>query len=169
MRPWLSLTVILFVGAWLLMGCSTRQEAAVRTTVENAAKAAEEGLNRRNLDSTQSFFATEAEGANIAGLAGTWGALQALDSGLTASDRVQFHSFDVEEVAVHDADNLARATYRLHLSVLRDNQVMYSLVVTQNLALTRTARGWRISGGDQAQLSDVVGQWPLPSGHTTNP
>jgi ketosteroid isomerase-like protein len=82
--------------------------------------------------------------------------------------RVQVHTFDVQEVAVHEQGNLARATYRLHLSVLRDGQVAFGFVATQNLALARTGRQWRISGGDQAQLSDVIGEWPLPRRQSSN-
>ncbi len=50
--------------------------------------------------------------------------------------------------------------YRLHLSVLHNGQVIFGANVTQNLALLRTPRGWRISGGDAPQLEDVRGGWP---------
>jgi hypothetical protein len=169
MKPWIFPALVVVAGAWLLMACATGSEAAVRKTVEEAAQAMEEGLNLRNLDRVQPFFATAAEGANMAGLAETWGTLQAFAGSLTASDRVQVHSFDVQEVFVHEEGNLARATYRLHLSVLRGSQVVFGFVATQNLALLRTGRGWRISGGDQAQLDEVVGQWPLPGSAAANP
>ena len=158
---------MLVAGAWLLLACGSSSEAAVRGTVEAAAVAAEEGLNRRNLDQVQPFFATEAEGANPAGLAETRGALQRFAESLTSHDRVQVHSFDVQEVAVHESGNLARATYRMHLSVLRGSEVIFGVVAVQNVALLRTPRGWRISGGDQAQLSEVVGWWPPPGSQSS--
>lgn len=154
---------VLAAMAWWLVGCAAGSGGAVRKTVEEAAKAVEQDLNRRNLASVQPFFATEAEGANAAGLADTWGALESFAAGLTPSDRVQFHSFDIEDIAVHEGGDLARASYRLHLSVLRGSEVAFGFVATQNLALLRTERGWRISGGDEVQLSEVMGQWPLSS------
>lgn len=169
MIRWLAVMIGLAAGSLLLGACSTRSEAAVRQTVEEAAQTVEKGLNRHSLDRVQPYFATAAEGANAAGLAETWGALQTFAASLIPSDRVQFHSFDVEEVIVHEQGNLARASYRLHMSVLRDSQVVFGLVATQNLALTRTGRTWRISGGDQAQLSEVVGQWPLPGSAAAAP
>lgn len=169
MQRRLIIAIVLLTAVWLLAACSTGSETAVRNTVEDAAAAVEGGLNRHALDQVQPFFVSEAEGANVAGLADTWGALQAFAGSLTSSDRVQFHSFAVEEVVVHEEAGIARATYRLHLSVLRGNQVVFGLIATQNLALTRTGREWRISGGDEAQLSEVVGQWPWPDSVATAP
>lgn len=157
----LFLAALFAAAAWLLVACGG-SEGRIRSTVENAAEAVEEGLNHGDLGQVKTTFATEDEGANAAGLANTWGALQTFAGGLTPSDQVQFHSFSVTEVAVHEDGNLARAGYRLHLSVIRNRQVVFGFVATQYLALTRIDGKWLISGGDQAQLSDVVGQWPLP-------
>jgi ketosteroid isomerase-like protein len=167
MKRWILLSMLLIAVAGLLAACGGA-EVTVRKTIEEAAAAIEDGLNQGDLAQVQTLFATEAEGANSDGLANTWQALQTFSQGLTNSDRVQVHSFDVQEVAVHEQGNLARATYRLHLSVLRDGQVAFGFVATQNLALMRTGRQWRISGGDQAQLTDVVGQWPLPDTQSSN-
>lgn len=155
------ISLILVFAAVLLTACGNA-DGAVRKTVEDAATAVEDGLNRRNLDAVEPFFATEAEGANKAGLEETWGALRRFTDSLTSSDRIQFHSFDVQSVSVHESGGLAKATYRLHLSVLRGSQVIYGFVAVQDLALIKTARGWRISGGDQAQLSEITGSWPPP-------
>jgi len=160
MRRWILIGLLLLTGSLLLTACGNNSSASVRRTVEDAAKAVESGLNQRNLDKVEASFATEAEGANQAGLAETWGALLRFTESLTSSDRIQFHSFAVEEVTVHESDGLARATYRLHLSVLRGSEVLFGFVAIQDLALTKTPRGWRISGGDAAQLSEGVGQWP---------
>lgn len=166
MKRWILLGV-LFAVMGLFVACSGA-EASVRKTIEEAAAATEAGLNQGDLEEVQAFFVAEAEGGNPEGLANTWQVLQMFSQGLTNSNRVQVHSFDVQEVAVHEEGNLARAKYRVHLSVLRDGQVVFGFVATQNLALIRTGRQWRISGGDQAQLSDVVGQWPLPSVQSSN-
>lgn len=167
LKRWILLSMILITVAGLLAACGS-PEASVRKTVEEAAAAVEDGLNQGNLEQAQSFFMTEAEGANSEGLADTWQALQTFAQGLTNSTRVQVHSFEVQEVSVNEKGNLARATYRLHLSVLRDGQIVFGFVATQNLALTRTGGQWRISGGDQAQLSDVIGKWPLPRRPSSN-
>ena len=135
-------------------------EGDVRTIVQNAANATEAGLNKRDLSAVEPFFATPAEGANLAGLGQTIGQLRTFTTHLSASDQVQVHSFQIQSVAVHESGGLARATYQLHFSVVRGGAAVYTAVVTQNLALLKTPRGWRISGGDQPQLSDVVGAWP---------
>lgn len=154
--------ILLTAVAWLLLACGAGSEGDIRKTVDDAAQAATDGLNRRNLSRAQSFFSSEAEGANATGLANTLGALQAFAQDLTPGDRVQLHSFDVQDVNLHEDGNLARASYRLHMSVLRGSQVVFGFVATQNLALTRIKGKWLISGGDEAQLSEVLGQWPLP-------
>jgi len=51
-------------------------------------------------------------------------------------------------------------TYRLHFSVIRDGQAIFGADATQNIALLKTQRGWRISGGDVPQLEQVIGNWP---------
>lgn len=167
MKRWIFLTLLLIAVAGLLAACGGA-EANVRKTIEEFAAAIEDGLNQGDLAQVQSFFVTETEGANTDGLTNTWQALQTFSQGLNNSTRVQVHSFEVQEVAVHEQGNLARATYRLHLSVLRDGQVAFGFVATQNLALMRTGGQWRISGGDEAQLTDVIGQWPLPSAQFSN-
>ena len=160
MQRKLLINLILFFVASLLTACGNSSDGAIRKSVEDAATAVEDGLSQRNLDAVEPFFATEAEGANQAGLEETWGAMRRFTDSLTNSERIQFHSFEIQNVSVHESGNLAAVTYRLHLSVLRDSQVMYGFVAVQNLALIKTARGWRISGGDQAQLSEITGQWP---------
>ena len=145
-------------GLLLVFGLRGTPEGAVRKTVEDAATAIEAGLNRRDLSAVEPFFATEAEGANAAGLRNTRDTLRTYAAKLTASDQLQFHTFKVESVAVHESGGLARATYRLHFSVVRSGAVVFGAVAVQDLALLKTPRGWRISGGDQPQLSDVIGQ-----------
>jgi hypothetical protein len=132
----------------------------VRTTLQEAVRATEAGLNRRDLSGVEPYFATASEGANLPGLGQTLGPLRMVAGHLNAGDQVQIHRFEVPNVAVHESDGLARATYRLQFSVVRGDTAIYSADVTQNLALLKTARGWRISGGDQPQLTNVFGTWP---------
>jgi len=63
-------------------------------------------------------------------------------------------------VAFHEDAGLAKVTYRLHFSVVRSGVAVFGAKPTQNLALLKTPRGWRISGGDTPQLEDVMGAWP---------
>lgn len=154
------LITLLLGFAWLLLAACSNADSVVRRTVEDAAKAVEGSFDLRSLDDVEPFFTTTSEGANEAGLEETWGALQRFADSLPSSDRVQFHSFEVQNVEVHEEAKLAKVTYRLHLSVLRGSEVMFGVVVTQNLALLNTPRGWRISGGDTPQLSEITGQWP---------
>lgn len=157
------LIVVALIGVAFLFAACDQSEFTVRTTVENAAKAAEAGLARGDVSGVQPFFATTADEANQAGLDETWGALQSFAASLDNSSRVQFHSFDVLETRVHEDGGLAAVTYRLHMSVLRNGEVAFGAVVTQNLALLKTPRGWLISGGDEPQLREVQGQWPPSS------
>ena len=161
MRRWWWVWASLAAGGVLVaLAIRGTPEGDVRTIVQAAANATEDGVNRRDLSAVEPFFATPAEGANLAGLGQTIGQLRTFTPHLNAGDQVQIHSFQIQSVAVHESGGLARATYRLHFSVVRGGAAVYTAVVTQNLALLKTPRGWRISGGDQPQLSDVVGAWP---------
>ena len=162
MRRWWWIWAVLAASGLLLVALALRgtPEGDIRKTVQEAANATEAGVNRRDLGAVEPFFATPAEGANLAGLGQTIGQLRTFTTHLNAGDQLQVHSFQVQSVAMHESGGLARATYRLHFSVMRGGAAVYTAVVTQDLALLKTPRGWRISGGDQPQLSDVVGQWP---------
>lgn len=159
MRRMVMVLVVAVVAGLALAGCS-QGEGRIRREVEDAATVAFDGLNRKDLSRLPAFFATVAEGANEEGLANTLEAVGSFASTLEAGDTVQVHSFDVEDVRVHDENDLARVTYRLHMSVLRNGQVIYGFVATQNLAMVRVNGAWRIGGGDAPQLSEVVGMWP---------
>lgn len=158
------ITLIILAPLLFLTACGS-SERSVRQTVEMAAKAAEDDLNRRTMVAVEPFFVSSDEGGNPDGLQATREALQAFAASLGDGDQVQFHRFEVPAIEVHERAGLARASYRLHLSVVRGGQVMFRAVVTQNVALRLTSRGWRIMGGDQPQVSEVVGQ--LPAGKAT--
>jgi hypothetical protein len=155
----ISLIVVLGGAAswWYIGG---RSERSVRRTVEELAQAVESGLNRRDLSAVEPFFATEAEGAIPSGLGQTRDALRTFATQLTGSDQVQFHTFTVQTVRVHERAGLADVRYRLHFSVVRGGGVIFGGVAEQTVALLKTPRGWRVMGGDQPQLSEIVGTWP---------
>jgi hypothetical protein len=166
MRRMVTVLMVAVVAGLALAGCN-QGEGRIRREVENAATVAFDGLNRGDMSRLPGFFATEPSGANKEGLANTLGALESFAAELGSGDTVQVHSFDVEEVVVHDERNLGRVTYRLHMSVLRNGEPIFSVVATQNLAMLRVNGAWRIGGGDTPQLSEVVGAWP-PAQVTTH-
>ena len=136
------------------------EERAVRRVIDEVQSAALSGLNQRHPDALDEYFATEAEGAQAAGLTETQQAYKDFVSQLPGNNAVQFHSFDIIALEVHEDAGLAKVTYRLHFSVIRSGQVLFSAKATQNIALLKTPRGWRIMGGDAPQLEDVTGNWP---------
>lgn len=136
------------------------EEWAIRQFMDEAQSNALAGLNRRRPDALDVYFASEAEGAQPAGLAETQQAYKDFIAQLLTDSTIQFHSFDITGVEVHEDGGLARVSYRLHFSVVRGSLAVFSAKATQNLALLKTPRGWRISGGDAPQLEDVVGTWP---------
>lgn len=156
----LLLVLLAVVGAvWLVRGRSSN-ERVLRRLMDEVQTAALIALNGSDSNGLDVYFATEAEGAQAVGLGEVKQAFKTFVSQLPNDSAVQFHSFDLDEVEVHQSDGLARVSYRLHFSVIRGNTAIYSAKATQNLALLRTPRGWRISGGDITKLEKVVGTWP---------
>jgi len=160
MKTIIGITVLVMATASVLSGCSGGEEGAVRRVVGDVRAAALDGLNLRNADALDEYFATLEEGAQAAGLAETQQAYKDFVAGLSTGDAVQFHSFDITAVEVHEDAKLAKVTYRLHFSVVRSSVAVFGAKAAQNLALLKTPRGWRISGGDTPQLEDVMGTWP---------
>ena len=155
----LGVLVVLIIGAaWLIQRGG--EERAVRRVIDEIQSAALSGLNQRHPDALDEYFATVAEGAQAAGLAETQQAYKDFVSQLPGNNAVQFHSFDIAALEVHEDAGLAKVTYRLHFSVIRNGQVIFSAKTTQNIALLKTPRGWRIMGGDAPQLEDVTGNRP---------
>lgn len=157
-----STVALALVGMALWLGACRGTADNVEQTVRQAAEAAKTGLSAGDLSAVEEYFATQSEGANADGLSLTIGALRNAASQLPSGAEVQFHSVDVQSVEVHDERGVARATYRVHFSLLRANILVYGAVVTGDLALMKTPRGWRISGGDAPQMSEAKGIWPPP-------
>ena len=154
-----SILALVVVGAgWLVQRGAEAQ--AVRGVIQDVQAAALRGLNQRQPDALDDYFATQAEGAVSSGLAETQQAYKTFVAQLPGDNAVQFHSFDILAIEVHEDAGLAKVTYRLHFSVLRDGQAIFGGRATQDVALRKTPRGWRISGGDTPQLESVIGKWP---------
>ena len=152
---------VLVVGiAWFIQ--QGAEERAVRGVLGEVQTAALGGLNSRNAGALDDYFATVAEGAQSAGLAETQQAYKDFVAQLPGNNAIQIHSFDITTLEIHKEAGLAKVTYRLHFSVLRGGQAIYSATATQNIAMLKTPRGWRISGGDTPQIADVTGNWPPP-------
>ena len=157
----LLLVLLAVVGGSFWLGRSrSSDERDLRRLMDEGQTAALAALNRYDPDALDVYFAAPSEGAQAAGLDQVQQAFKAFVSQLPDGSTMQFHSFDIDEVEIHESDGLARLTYRLHFSVVRGNTAIYSAKATQNLALLKTPRGWRISGGDAAQLEEVTGAWP---------
>lgn len=155
----LGVLLVLVAGAgWLVQ--SGAEERAVRRLLDDVQQAALFGLNRLDSEALDPYFATEAEGAVPAGLAVTQQAYKDFVAQLPGTNSVQFHSFDILALEVHEDVGLARVTYRLHFSVVRGGLAVYGAKAMQALAMRKTPRGWRISGGDTPQLENVTGIWP---------
>ncbi|CAG0971523.1 hypothetical protein PLCT2_01381 [Planctomycetaceae bacterium] len=150
--------VVAIIGIALLTQQGA-EERAVRRVIDEVQSAALNGVQFNNPKALDEYFATVPEGAVAAGLVQTQQAYQDFVATLAGST-VQFHSFDIQALEVHEDARLAKVTYRLHFSVVRSGQAIFGAVVTQDVALLKTPRGWRISGGDAPQLENVQGTWP---------
>lgn len=161
MKRIISLTILLAAvagAAWLIQRGA--EERAVRRVLDEIQTAGLSGLNRRDASALDEYFATVAEGAQAAGLVETQQAYKDVVAQLPGNNAVQFHTFDISALEVHEEAGLANVTYRLHFSVIRGAQAIFSAKATQTIALLQTARGWRIMGGDVPELEDVTGAWP---------
>ncbi|MBI3915109.1 MAG: hypothetical protein HY327_13100, partial [Chloroflexi bacterium] len=107
------------------------------------------------------YFATPEEGANAQGLINTRDAFQKMvNDHVSGVSLVQLSNFRITEVQIHQSGGLARVKYQMDIRIVHGTE-QGTATLTQDLALLKTAwRGWRISGGDTAQVSNVVGKLP---------
>ena len=155
---WIAAVAVVIVTV-ILLRQPGNFEGDIRRLIQDVETAALDGINRRNPNALDSYFATVAEGARETGLTQTQEAYRNF-VGEMSSESVQFHSFKIEDVEVHEDDGLARGTYQMHLSVIRGGAAVFTIRFTQNLAILRTPRGWRISGGDTPRIEETMGIWP---------
>ncbi|MCC6611837.1 MAG: nuclear transport factor 2 family protein [Anaerolineae bacterium] len=160
MKKWIWIAAITAIAVLVIL--LTRQgnsEGDVRRLIEDVQTEALDGINRRNPNTLDAYFASVAEGAQETGLAETQEAYKNFIAQMSG-ESVQIHSFNIEGVEVHEDGGLARVTYRMHLSVIRGGAAVFTVRFTQNLAVLRTLRGWRISGGDTPRIEETTGIWP---------
>ena len=160
MKKWIWIAAIaVVVIAVILLSQRGNSEGDIRRLIQDAQTAALDGINRRNPNALDTYFATVAEGAQENGLAETQEAYKNFIVQMSG-ESVQIHSFNIGDVEVHEDGGLARVSYQLHLSVIRGGSAVFTVRFTQNLAVLRTPRGWRISGGDTPQIEETTGIWP---------
>lgn len=136
-------------------------ENEVRGIVGNFEQTLEDAIaGKGNPAGLDAYFATVADGANEQGLVNTRNAYAKLlddhDSGVSL---VQLSDFRITDVQMHQSSGLAKVTYELKIRIVHGSD-QGTARLTQDLALLKTSRGWRISGGDPWRYSDVVGMLP---------
>ncbi len=156
---WIAAIGVIVVLVIVLSRGGGKAEGDIRRLIEDVQTAAVDGMNRGNPNALDTYFATVAEGAQENGLTETQEAYKNFIAQMSG-ESVQIHSFSIEDVEVHEDGGLARVTYQMHLSVIRGSAAVFTVQFTQNLAVLRTPRGWRISGGDTPQIEETTGVWP---------
>ena len=108
----------------------------------------------------EQYVATVAEGAHAEGLANTRDAFRkVLNDHQSGVSRVTLSNFKITDVQIDSTGNSARVAYQVSVRVVHGAQAS-SATVSQNVTLLKTPRGWRIGGGDVAQLSNLTGALP---------
>lgn len=151
-----------FVLLALLAACGGNpDENAVRGTVANFAGTLQDAIaGKAKPAALDAYFATNADGANEQGLVNTRDAYaKMLNDHVSGVSLVQLSDFRITSVEVHQSGGLAKVTYQMNLRIVHGTE-QGTATLTQDLALLKTSRGWRISGGDPWRYSNVVGMLP---------
>lgn len=151
----------LTLSLWLAACAGTPSENAVRSAVVNFERALQDTIaGKAKLAAMDDYFATTADGANAQGLVNTQTAFQTMiENHVSGMSLVQFSNLRLTAVEVHESDGLAKVTYQMDIRIVHGTQEG-TATLTQDLALLKTPRGWRISGGDPWRYSNVVGTLP---------
>ncbi len=136
-------------------------ETAVRGTVATFEQTLEDVIaGKAKVVVLDDYFATPADGANAQGLVNTRDAFrQMVQDHVSGASLVQLSNFRITDVQVHQSGGLAKVTYQVDVKFVHGTQ-QGTGTKTQDLALLKTPRGWRISGGDPWRYSNVVGTLP---------
>lgn len=156
------IAVFTAVLPFVLAACGgSADENAVRGTVLNFEQTLENVIaGKAELAALDEYFATPAEGANAQGLVNTRDAFVSMvNDHVSGVSLVQLSNFRITNVTAHQSGGLARVTYQVDLKLVHGSQ-QGAGTRTQDLALLKTPRGWRISGGDPWRYSNVVGTLP---------
>lgn len=146
----------------ILAACAGNpDENAVRGTVGNFAGTLQDAIaGKAKPAALDAYFATLADGANEQGLANTRDAFaNMLNNHVSGTSLVELSNFRITNVQVHQSDGLAKVTYQMNIRIVHGTE-QGTATLTQDLALLKTPRGWRISGGDPWRYSNVVGMLP---------
>jgi len=153
------LPIVLFL---IVAACARNpDENEVRGTVSNFERTLEDAIAGKTKPAAlDDYFATTADGANAQGLVNTRDAfLEMLNDHVNGVSLVQLSNFRITNVEVHQSAGLAKVTYQVDIRLVHGTQ-QGTGILTQDLALLKTPRGWRISGGDAWRYSNVVGTLP---------
>lgn len=136
-------------------------ENAARATVGNFERTMEDVIaGKAKLAALDDYFATAAEGANAEGLVNTHDAFVSMVTDhVSGASLVELSNFRITNAQVHQSGGLASVTYQVDVKIVHGTQ-QGTATRTQDLALLKTPRGWRISGGDPWRYSNVVGTLP---------
>lgn len=154
--------VLIAILPFVLAACAgSPDENAVRGTVANFEQTLENVIAGKAKDTAlDDYFATVADGANEQGLVNTRDAFHKMvEEHVSGASLVQLSNFRITDVQVHQGGGLARVTYQVDVKFVHGTQ-QGTGTKTQDLALLKTPRGWRISGGDPWRYSNVVGTLP---------
>lgn len=156
------LMLFLFILLLILAACAGNpDENAVRGSVRTFERTLEDVIaGKAKPTALDDYFATTADGANEQGLVNTRDAFRAmLNDHVNGVSLVQLSNFRITNVEVHQSGGLAKVTYELDIRLVHGTQ-QGTATLTQNLALLKTPRGWRISGGDPWGYKNLVGTLP---------
>lgn len=162
MRLLFTLSLLAALLVLTLAACSGNPDySAVRGTVGTFEQTLENVIaGEAPATALDEFFATPAEGANKQGLVNTRDAFRRMvEDHVGGASLVQLSNFRITDVQVHHRGGLAKVTYQVDLKIIHGTQQATG-TKTQDLALLRTLRGWRISGGDPWRYSNIVGALP---------
>ncbi len=154
--------LLLFLLLFSIAACAgNSDENAVRGTVGNFERRLENVIaGKAKVAALDDYFATPAEGANEQGLTNTRDAYASmLNNHVSGVSIVQLSNFRITNVEVHQSGGLAKVTYQMDIRIVHGTN-QGTATLTQDLALLKTPRGWRISGGDPWRYSNVVGTLP---------
>ncbi len=156
------LILLPFLLLFTIAACAgNSDENEVRGIVGNFERTLESAIGGNAKPAAlEAYFATIADGANEQGLVNTRDAYASmLNNHVSGASLVQLSNFRITNVEVHQSSGLAKVTYQMDIRIVHGTN-QGTATLTQDFALLKTPRGWRISGGDPWRYSNVVGTLP---------
>lgn len=143
---------------------STSTSGSPSDVVQSAAQAYADGFNSRDLTQFKTYFATDTQGADPAGLAQTLDAAEKAMKTAEDNDQFQLQDFQITTEKTDQQNKLSTVHYMATVSIVRnEDQAVFAGNIEQDIALTKVGDKWLISGGDAPQItSDLVEPTPEP-------